>query len=75
MAENDEHAEVVKAAMTLFSKRNHNPSKCMSLNTVSRRLSVPWDAFTANEKDIYISEATYLRNHCPVITFIPSIFQ
>jgi hypothetical protein len=74
MAANDEHAEVMKAAMMLFSKQNCTPRKCMSLNTMNRRLSDPWDALTANENNIYTSELTYFHNDCQVISlFISSI--
>jgi hypothetical protein len=74
MAANDTHTEIMKGAMMLFSKQNCNPGKHMFLNTMNRRLSDPWDALTANENNIYMSELTYFHNDCEVISlFIPSI--
>lgn len=71
MGVNAEHAEVLKAAKTLFCKRHRTLCRWLSPNTtkrqLNRRVSDAWATLPEIEKNIYISEVMYFHSHCQAL--------
>jgi hypothetical protein len=77
----DKHSGVMKAARSLFCKRNGTVYRWMYPNITKyelhKRVLDAWYSAKQSEKDIYISEVTYLLNICRAISlsFYPFSFS